>query len=55
MSSKSKTQESFANPSSFKNAINGGTGSTVNTIDNENMVVTYQPTKALPNTICCSF
>lgn len=47
---KSKTQESFANLSSFKNAINGQSGSTIDTVDNTKMLVTYQPVKVFNNT-----
>jgi hypothetical protein len=47
---KSKTAESFANMNSFKNAINGKSGSMIDTIDNTKMLVTYQPIKAFHNT-----
>jgi hypothetical protein len=47
---KSKTPESFATLQSFKNAINGQSGSTVNTVNNTKMLVTYQPVKAFHNT-----
>src|SRR5215831_487803 len=43
---KSKTSESFANLNSFKDAINGQSGSIIDTIDNKKMLVTYQPVKA---------
>ena len=47
---KSKTPESFANLNSFKNAINGQSGSIIDTVDNIQMLVTYQPVKAFHNT-----
>ncbi len=47
---KSKTQESFANLQSFKNAINGQFGSVTDTIDDSKMMVTYQPVKIFHNT-----
>ena len=47
---KSKTPESFANLNSFKNAINGQSGSIIDTVDNTQMLVTYQPVKAFHNT-----
>ncbi|MFL6340150.1 MAG: cache domain-containing protein [Nitrososphaeraceae archaeon] len=47
---KSKTPESFANLNSFKNAINGQSGSIVDTVDNTKVLVTYQPVKAFHNT-----
>jgi hypothetical protein len=47
---KSKTPESFATLQSFKNAINGQSGSTVDTVNNTKMLVTYQPVKAFHNT-----
>ena len=47
---KSKTPESFATLQSFKNAINGQSGSIVDTADNTKMLVTYQPVKAFHNT-----
>ena len=46
---KSKTPESFATLNSFKNAINGQSGSIIDTIDNTKMLVTYQPVKAFHN------
>jgi hypothetical protein len=42
--------ESFANLNSFKNAINGKAGSTIDTVDNTKMVVTYLPVKIFHNT-----
>ena len=42
--------ESFANLNSFKNAINGKAGSTIDTVNNTKMVVTYQPVKVFHNT-----
>lgn len=42
--------ESFANLNSFKNAINGHSGSTIDTVDNTKMIVTYQPVKIFHNT-----
>ena len=47
---KSKTPESFATLNSFKNAINGQSGSIIDTVDNTKMLVTYQPVKAFHNT-----
>ncbi len=47
---KSKTQESFANLTSFKNAINGRSGSVIDTVDNIKMLITYQPIKIFHNT-----
>ncbi|HET7345656.1 MAG TPA: hypothetical protein VFJ05_07280 [Nitrososphaeraceae archaeon] len=44
---KSKNSESFA---SFKNAINGQSGSTIDTVDNTKMLVTYEPVKVFHNT-----
>jgi len=48
--SKSKIPESFANLNSFKNAINGKAGSTIDTVNNTMMLVTYQPVKVFHNT-----
>ncbi len=42
--------ESFANLISFKNAINGQSGSTMDTLNNTKMLVTYQPVKVFHNT-----
>jgi co-chaperonin GroES (HSP10) len=47
---KSKTSESFATLNSFKNAINGESGSIIDTVDNTKMLVTYQPVRAFHNT-----
>ncbi|HEY7082452.1 MAG TPA: cache domain-containing protein [Nitrososphaeraceae archaeon] len=47
---KSKTAESFATLNSFKNAINGKSGSIIDTVDNKKMLVMYQPVKAFHNT-----
>ena len=47
---KSKTPESFANLNSFKNAINGQSGSIIDTVYNTKMLVAYQPVKAFNNT-----
>jgi hypothetical protein len=47
---KSKTAESFTSLQSFKNAINGQSGSIVDTVNNTKMLVTYQPVKAFHNT-----
>lgn len=47
---KSNISESFANLKSFKNAINGQSGWTIDTINNSKMVVTYHPVKVLQNT-----
>lgn len=46
----SKIPESFANLNSFKNAINGQSGSTIDTVNNKKMLVTYQPVKIFHNT-----
>jgi hypothetical protein len=44
-------QESFANLTSFKNAIiNGQSGSAIETIGNTKMIVTYQPVNVFHNT-----
>jgi hypothetical protein len=47
---KSKTPESFAALQSFKNAVNGQSGSVIDTVNNTKMLVTYQPVKAFNNT-----
>jgi hypothetical protein len=47
---KSATPESFANLNSFKNAINGQSGSIIDTMGNTNMLITYKPVKAFQNT-----
>jgi Cache domain len=47
---KSKTAESFAILNSFKNASNGKSGLTIDTIDNTKMLVTYQPVRVFHNT-----
>lgn len=47
---KSKTPESFATLNSFKNAINGESGSIIDTVDTKKMLVTYQPVRAFHNT-----
>jgi hypothetical protein len=47
---KSKTAESFATLNSFKNALNGKSGPTIDTIDNTKMLVTYQPVRVFHNT-----
>jgi hypothetical protein len=47
---KSKTAESFATLNSFKNAINGESGSIIDTVDGIKKLVTYQPVKAFHNT-----
>ena len=47
---KSKTAESFATLNSFKNALNGKSGSIIDTVGNKKMLVTYQPVKAFHNT-----
>jgi hypothetical protein len=46
---KSKTPESFATLNSFNNAINGESGSIIDTVDNKKMLVTYQPVRAFHN------
>jgi hypothetical protein len=47
---KSKIHESFANLKSFKSAINGQSGSLIDTVNNTKKVVTYQPVRAFHNT-----
>ena len=47
---KSETPESFATLNSFKNAINGQSGSIMDMVDNTKMLVTYQPVNAFHNT-----
>jgi len=47
---KSETAESFATLNSFKNAINGQSGSIMEMVDNTKMLVTYQPVNAFHNT-----
>ena len=47
---KTETPESFATLNSFKNAINGQSGSITDMIDNTKMLVTYQPVNAFHNT-----
>ena len=48
---KSTTPESFANLNSFKAAISGQVGSTIDTVNNNTkMLVTYQPVNAFHNT-----
>jgi hypothetical protein len=47
---KNTIPESFANLNSFRNAINGQSGSVIDTVDNKNMLVTYQPVKIFHNT-----
>jgi Cache domain len=47
---KSKIPESFAALRSFKSAINGQSGSTIDTVDNTKMLVTYRPVTAFHNT-----
>ncbi len=47
---KSKIPESFASLDSFKNAINGQSGSVMDTVDDKKMLVTYQPVTVFHNT-----
>lgn len=47
---KSTIPESFANLTSFRNAIDGQSGLTLDMIDNKNMSVTYEPVKVFQNT-----
>jgi len=47
---KSKIPESFANLNSFKNAINGQSGSIIDVVNNKKISVTYQPVKVFHNT-----
>jgi hypothetical protein len=46
---KSKAAESFAILDSFKNAVNGKSGSVIDTVDGAKMLVTYQPVRAFHN------
>ena len=46
----STNPESFTNLNSFKEAINGRSGSTIDTVNNTKMLVTYQPVNAFNNT-----
>jgi len=47
---KSAIPESFSNLTSFKAAIGGQAGSTIDTVDNTKMLVAYQPVNAFNNT-----
>ena len=47
---KSTIHESFANLTSFKKAIKGQSGLTFDMIDNEKMLVTYEPVNVFQNT-----
>jgi Cache domain len=47
---KSEAPESFATLNSFKNTINGQSGSIIDMVDNTKMLVTYQPVNAFHNT-----
>ena len=47
---KSTIPESFANLNSFKAAISGQAGSTIDTVNNTKMLVAYQPVNAFHNT-----
>jgi hypothetical protein len=47
---KSTIPESFANLTSFRNAINGESGVILDTIENENITVTYVPVEIFQNT-----
>ena len=47
---KSTIPESFANLKSFKAAIGGQAGSTIDTVDNTKMLVAYQPVNTFHNT-----
>ena len=47
---KSKIPESFANLKGFKAAIGGQAGSTIDTVNNTKMLVSYQPVNAFHNT-----
>lgn len=46
----STNPESFTNLNSIKEAINGQSGSTIDTVNNTKMLVTYQPVNAFNNT-----
>ena len=47
---KSTIPESFSNLKGFKAAMGGQAGSTIDTVDNTNMLVAYQPVNAFHNT-----
>jgi len=47
---KSTIPESFSNFKAFKAAIGGQTGSTIDTVDNAKMLVSYQPVDTFHNT-----
>ena len=47
---KSKTPESFATLNSFKNAVNGQSGSRIDTVNNIKLLVTCEPVKVFHNT-----
>jgi hypothetical protein len=47
---KSTIPESFSNLKAFKAAIGGQTGSTIDTVDNTKMLVSYQPVDTFHNT-----
>ena len=47
---KSETPESFATLNSFKNAMNGHSGSTMDMVDNKKMLITYHPVNVFHNT-----
>ena len=47
---KSKTAESFATLNSFKNAVNGQSGSIIDTVNNTKKLVTYELVKVFHNT-----
>lgn len=47
---KSTIPESFANQEGFKAAIGGQAGSTIDTVNNTKMLVSYQPVNAFHNT-----
>lgn len=47
---KSKIPESFSELNSFRNAIKGESGSTIDTVGNSTMMVTYQPVSVFHNT-----
>ena len=47
---KSKIPESFANLTSFRNALQGQPGLTLDTVEEKKMSVTYEPVKVFQNT-----
>jgi hypothetical protein len=50
LSKPNTSNESFAYLQSFKNAMNGESGSTSEMVNGSNMIVSYHPVKAFSNT-----